>query len=155
MDANGDTIGQVVGFFAGGSIVPTVSVFVLFEMSGQMFLAEVVSVSSGPSGFKVNTVVYFSELDCQGASWVEPQTEVRLSFFGEFRAAIIATDTFDEPRLFHVVPGTAIIGGVGTKSLTSGSQCINSNHTYDLFSATELDPDLHVTFPKPYSLDLK
>ncbi len=158
LDANGDTIGQVVGISSGtGSASPVPTVSVLFEMPGQLFLADVISGVPGlpsNSGFKVSASVYFSDLDCQGTTWVEPQTEELLTFFGEFRAAIIATDTSDERRLFHVVPETAITEGVEVKPRMLAG-CFSDNPTRDFFSVTELDPDLHVTLPKPYSLNLE
>ena len=153
LDANGDTVGQVVGISGGSGSRAVVSI--LFEMSGQMFLAEVIS-SSGLElpGFRIGATVRFSELGCTGAAWVTPFTEEVGAFFGEFRTAIITTDAPDERRLFHVIPGTAISTDVEVKSRMNGS-CSTDNQTLDLFSATELDSDLHVTFPKPYSLDLK
>ncbi len=150
LDANGDTIGQVVGISAtlGADIA------VLFEMSGHMFLATVFSGATLEfSGFKNNATVFFSELDCTGEAWVNSLTEELVVFFGEFRVAIITTDAPDERRLFHVIPGTDISMDVETKSRMNGA-CGPHNPTQDLFLATELDSDLHVTFPKPYSLDL-
>ena len=150
LDANGDTVGQVVGISGGSGSRAVVSI--LFEMSGQMFLAEVIS-SSGIElpGFRIGVTVWFSELGCTGAAWVTPFFEESGDFFGEFRTAIITNGAPDERRLFHVIPGTAISTDVEVKSRMS-ADCSQSNLTADLFSVTELDSDLHVTFPRPYIL---
>lgn len=152
LDDNGDIIGSVVGISARNDRHPTVSI--LFEMSDHMFLAEVISgLAAELSGFKLNTTVWFSERDCEGTTWVTPETEEVVVFFGEFRAALISGTEPDERRLFHVIPGTDISMDVPVKSRMKAA-CTNDDNPQDLFSATELDSDLHVTFPKPYSLDL-
>ena len=154
LDENGVTIGQVVGIGAQGAPAKPI-VNILFEVDGQTFSAAVVSAFPGGSsmgeGFQLNAKVWFSQSNCMGDAWVTPG--VGSAFFEEFRIAIIATDAPDERRMFHVVPGTAITLDVPLQS-SMETECIEGGPNLGVFSAMELDPDLHSTFPKPYSLDL-
>ncbi len=93
LDADGMTIGKVVGITS----TPWPTVTILFEVSGQMILADVVTEApsssfNDPPGFKKNITVLFSDEDCQGAAWVWGEGNIRGRFFGEFSSAIIIGD---------------------------------------------------------------
>ena len=165
LDAGENVIGQVVGISAGReNVQPIVSI--LFEMSGHLLVADVFSESNVVtalndelSGFIANETVYFSGPDCTGATWVPPNDAQRSVFFADFHAAIITRDNDNAPnerRLFIVIPGTPITPDldVEIQSLMRVT-CTSSSDQGDMVSVTELDSDLHETFPKPYSVDFR
>ena len=152
-DAGGNIIGKVVG-------ITRTSVTILFDAAGQTVSA---TVEGGrgfrTAGFNFGAIpgagdVLFDNADCTGGAWLEVTNS---DFFDEFRVAMIVGEEnidSDERRLY--LPDTTVPSAPHTVASRLFIICspFGVPQTLDLVPALLIDPDLHTTFPKPYTLDL-
>ena len=77
-------------------------------------------------------------------------------FFDAFSAGVIVFDkntNFEERRLY--LPDTTVAAQPHEVRTELTDVCIGgTSFTLDLVPALLIDPDLHTTYPKPYTLDL-
>ncbi len=155
-DTNGVTIGKVVRIYA----LQRPEVHILFERSGQLFGAAVQDTRTVGrpieqlAGFQINSSVFFDNSGCTGNAWIRQDVAISSSFFSEFIAAWIVGDPNNDPDERRLYMPSSNVSETRTVNSQMGLSCVDSTETLDLLPAILLDPDLHTTHPKPYSLIL-
>ena len=157
LDANGITIGKVVGISGSAPIVD-----LLFEVSGQTFSAKIIGHNQSDlvlAGFQKRRSVLFDNVNCTGEAWTSIRDAIETAFFDEFRVAIIVGDTpegfGDSPEERRLYAPTSDVSELRTVNSVMEEFCSNiATDVREVVPVILLDGDLHTTFPKPYSLVL-
>ncbi len=107
------------------------------------------------AGFRIVGNVFFDNANCTGLAWILANDAVAGAFFDEFHAAMIVGDQNIDPdeRLLYL-PDTNVPPSQHTVNSQMTEKCDPNTTTRDFVPALLFDPDLHTTFPKPYTLDL-